>query len=165
MVEITSVVPMTRSCRERRQRRPALAMAKCSQRSAVRKMIVTRCGSQETNQRTTRLRRMAISQPSRRYSRCERAGALAWPLGLEGRALALASAPGTPEGAAGAGLDVLGVPVGRAGPAASGVTADGSIPVSTRSGLVPHAAHRDDDLWVLRILLDLRAQPLDMHVD
>ena len=36
---------------------------------------------------------------------------------------------------------------------------------SRRAGFVPHAAHRQHDLGTLGVALDLRAQPLHVHVD
>ena len=63
--EITSVVPTTRNCSDRCQRCLTFATTRCSQRSRERMAIVSRCGSQLTNQRTHFLRRSAISQASR----------------------------------------------------------------------------------------------------
>ena len=70
--EITSVVPTTRSCRDRCQRYLILAMTRCWTRSSDRIRMVSRCGSQLTIQRTHFRRRSAISHASRtsRRSRC-----------------------------------------------------------------------------------------------
>src|ERR1700691_5842445 len=101
--------------------------------------MVIRCGSHRTDQRTTLLRRNAISQASRtsRWGTC--------------------SAPSEPDTAwadAGAAPEL----------AAPTSAADRStIPGSARTSLVANPANGDNDFRMLRVLLNLRSQTL--HVD
>src|SRR3984957_18025031 len=157
--EITSVVPTTRSCRDRCQRYLTLATTRCWTRSSDRMRIVSRCGSQLTIQRTHFRRRSAISHASRtsRCSRCSRCESTAGSSG------AGASADSGADSGAGGGSGTTASGAGGR-PTASELTADHSIRRSARSRLVSDAAHRDHDLGVLGVLLDLGPQALHVHV-
>src|SRR5215471_8542754 len=188
VAEITSVVPTTRSCRLRRQRCLALPMTRCSRRSTVRIRIVMRCGSQATTQRTSLLRRSAISHASRTSrwvgaccavsaasAACSGAvcGCAVSGWATPGWAACAGAATGgaavacafcaSCDGAPCAGAAATGGDAATA-PAASGFTADRSMPWSAGSRLVPNAADRYDDLGVLRVFFDLGPEPLHVHV-
>src|SRR5215469_6929154 len=161
VAEITSVVPTTRSWRLRRQRYLIFPVTECSRRSRDLIRIVIRCGSQPTIQRTSFLRRSAISHASRTSRRDDAAGAGSDAPCSGVPCAAVACVPCS--GAAGAGTAATGGDTGTE-PAASALNADRSMPGSARSRLVAHAADRDDDLRVLRVLLDLGPEPLHVHV-
>src|SRR5215472_3480026 len=191
VAEITRVVPTTRNCRLFRQRYLAFPMTRCSRRSTDRIRIVSRCGSQATTQRTSLLRRSAISHASRTSrwwgaccavsSACSGAacsgavsGGAACGRGVSGgvsgwvacgdvAADGAAVACASCDRAPRAGAAATGGEAATA-PAASGFTADRSMLWLAGSRLVPNAADRDDDLGVLRVLFDLGPEPLHVHV-
>src|ERR1700722_1490120 len=163
--EITSVVPTTRSCSDRCQRYLTLATIRCWTRSSDRIRIVSRCGSQLTIQRTHFRRRSAISHASRtsRCSRCSRRLLCSPGESAAGSSGEAASSDSGVDSGAGGGSGTTASGAGGR-PTAAELAADHSIRRSARSRLVSDTAHRDHDLRVLGVLLDLGPQTLHVHV-
>src|SRR5579859_2543511 len=162
-MDTTRVVPITRSCSDRCQRRVTSPVMDLARRRASRSSPRGAAGSRSVSSR-------AGPAPATKNARGPLACPLSGPAAASGRTVAsTAAAPKAAAARAWPFPDALLIaPFRRTLSRAGGPPPAPYSQPGRRSGrprLVAHPAHRDHDLRALGVFLDLGPEPLHVHVD